>query len=47
MLARANIRNIDTDLVEMIFFVVVVRIVDVMVVSFVTVEIGIRRYEEQ
>jgi hypothetical protein len=47
MLARANIRNIDTDLVDMIFFVVVVRIVDVMVVSFVTVEIGIRRYEEQ
>jgi hypothetical protein len=47
VLAKANIRNIDTDLVEMIFFVVVVRIVDVRVVSCVTVETGIRRYEEQ
>jgi hypothetical protein len=47
VLEGPNIHNTNTDLVESCFFVVVVRIVDVRVVSFVTVETGIWRYEEQ
>lgn len=47
MLEGSEIHDIDTNLVEICFFVVVVRIVDVRVVSFVTVETGIWRYEEQ
>lgn len=43
MLEEFNIHNINTNLVEICFFVVVVRIVDVRVVSFVTVETGIWR----
>jgi hypothetical protein len=41
VLERPVVRNINTDLVETIFFVVVVCIVDVRVVNFVTVETGI------
>jgi len=41
VLDGSDIGGINTNLVEICFFVVVVRIVDVRVVSFVTVETGI------
>lgn len=47
VLGKSNIHNINTNLVEICFFVAAVRIVDVRVVSFVAVDIGIWRYEEQ
>jgi hypothetical protein len=38
---KTHYKQYNTNLVETIFFVVVVRIVDVRVVNFVTVETGI------